>query len=130
MTAPSMAEVLGEHQRITSQPGGPCWCGEWPRDNGRRETWMAHVAQALADAGFGHVASVEGYRAAARAALIEALCDEQAARCAYGTRDGDGRICDCKYGTLMSSGSEATGCAELRTAIRVLRHALDGEAAP
>ena len=60
MTAPSMAEVLGEHQRITSQPGGPCWCGEWPRDNGRRETWMAHVAQALADAGFGHVASVEG----------------------------------------------------------------------
>lgn len=57
--------------------------------------------------------------------LIERLCDEQANRCAYGTRDGDGRTCDCKYAMpLRPPTSETTGCPELRGAIRVLRAAL------
>ena len=42
-----MADVLARHQRVTSKPGGPCWCGEWPRDDVRRDTWMDHVADAL-----------------------------------------------------------------------------------
>ena len=62
MTAPSMAEVLAEHAACTMVPG-ESWqfsCGITVRYAGglswvRRE----HVAQALAAAGFGHVASVE-----------------------------------------------------------------------
>lgn len=57
--------------------------------------------------------------------LIEALTDEQHRRCGYGTREGDGRRCDCKYGLLpwilTPPGAETTGCPELRDAIRVLR---------
>jgi hypothetical protein len=57
------------------------------------------------------------------AELVEALKDAQAERCAYGTREGDGRTCDCKFGipgvTVYGRG-EATGCAELRTAIWML----------
>lgn len=55
--------------------------------------------------------------------LIEALKDEQNARCAYGTREGDGRTCDCKFGIGLIGyvpRGEATGCAELRQAIWVL----------
>lgn len=51
-------------------------------------------------------------------ALIEALKDEQAARCAYGTREGDGRTCDCKYGApTFGLRGEMTGCPELRAAV-------------
>lgn len=57
------------------------------------------------------------------AGLIELLRDAQHARCAYGTREGDGRTCDCKfdltrYGVRRTS--ETTGCPELRTAIWML----------
>lgn len=52
--------------------------------------------------------------------IIEALKDAQHERCLYGTREGDGRTCDCKFHTLFGSNSEATGCAELRVAIWVL----------
>lgn len=56
-----------------------------------------------------------------RASLIEGLRDEQSRRCAYGSRDGDGRTCDCKYASpLRPWASEATGCPELRAAIAVL----------
>lgn len=46
--------------------------------------------------------------------LTELLTDEQEERCAYGTREGDGRTCDCEF--------EMTGCPELRSAIWVLRN--------
>lgn len=53
--------------------------------------------------------------------LIEALRDAQQARCSYGTRDGDGQLCDCKYATPLRPWSqEATGCPELRAAIWAL----------
>lgn len=53
--------------------------------------------------------------------LVERLRDEQHKRCAYGTRDGDGQTCDCKFPLLgRPNSSEMTGCAELREAIRVL----------
>lgn len=55
--------------------------------------------------------------------LIEALKDKQHQVCAYGTREGDGRRCDCKYGAHFKPivfRGEFTGCAELRAAIRVL----------
>ncbi len=59
MSAPELPEVLGDvlarHQRIVSKPGGPCWCGEWPRDDIRRDTWMDHVAAHLARAVQAHV---------------------------------------------------------------------------
>jgi len=49
MAAPEeqAAEVLAAHQRITSKPGGPCWCGVWPTAE-HDQTWMQHVAAALA----------------------------------------------------------------------------------
>lgn len=52
--------------------------------------------------------------------LIEQLKDEQNKLCAYGTREGDGRTCDCKFGATIALGGEVTGCPELRTAIWVL----------
>lgn len=55
--------------------------------------------------------------------LIEAMKDEQERRCAYGTREGDGRTCDCKFGIPGSTKygqGEITGCAELRRAIWML----------
>lgn len=41
------AEVLAGHQRITSQRGGPCWCGQWPTEP-HDVTWMEHVVAVLA----------------------------------------------------------------------------------
>lgn len=52
--------------------------------------------------------------------LVEALKDEQASRCLYGTREGDGRTCDCKFYNPFGSNGEYSGCAELRRAIWVL----------
>jgi hypothetical protein len=58
-------------------------------------------------------------------ALLGWLADEQAARCTYGTREGDGRTCDCKFGVpVFGFGGERTGCPELRAAIWTLRAAL------
>ncbi len=59
MTAPSMAEVLAEHRWVRSFVG--CRCGfsvrtGTPMTEGRAQHDQ-HVAQALAAAGFGHVAS-------------------------------------------------------------------------
>ena len=50
------------------------------------------------------------------------LHGEQAARCGYRTRHGDGRTCDCKYGLAevagtRTAGGERTGCPEFRSAI-------------
>jgi hypothetical protein len=53
--------------------------------------------------------------------LVEVLRDEQAKHCSYGTREGDGKTCDCKYANpLRPWNPEATGCPELRAAIWVL----------
>lgn len=54
--------------------------------------------------------------------LLTLLLAEQHRRCAYRTREGDGRTCDCKYDMrpLRPATSETTGCPELRAAIRVL----------
>lgn len=63
--------------------------------------------------------------------LIELLKDEQARRCVYGTRQGDGKTCDCKYDLRQMFGSsgapknwrpsrEVTGCPEFRSLIRYL----------
>lgn len=54
--------------------------------------------------------------------LVEMLKDKQHELCAYGTREGDGKTCDCKFaqfpGDLLSG--EKTGCAEMRKAIWTL----------
>jgi hypothetical protein len=57
--------------------------------------------------------------------LIEALKDQQVARCSYGAREGDGKTCDCKFVPILMAGAamiggERTGCCELRMAIRLL----------
>lgn len=58
--------------------------------------------------------------------LIEQMKDEQNKLCAYGTREGDGRTCDCKYTRRMflsepfNLRGEITGCCEMRAAIQVL----------
>lgn len=58
--------------------------------------------------------------------LIEQLKDQQHKACAYGTREGDDKTCDCKYlrGWYLSDPAvlvgEATGCCELRAAIQIL----------
>jgi hypothetical protein len=53
--------------------------------------------------------------------VVRLLRDEQERRCAYATRDGDGRTCDCKYGAVdLGARGERTGCPELRAAIRLL----------
>lgn len=101
MSEKSMAEVLAEHAEVSFDLGTPrvytehggwnqsCKCGEALGDGGHPisldERHHAHLAQALADAGFGHVASVEAsdaeslrlYRAAReRAEIAEALLDD------------------------------------------------------
>lgn len=56
--------------------------------------------------------------------LIEKLKDEQHKVCAYGTREGDDKRCDCKYNPYphaVEFRGEITGCPELRSAIRVLQ---------
>jgi len=58
---------------------------------------------------------------AVEASYIEWLKDEQAKRCSYLTREGDGRTCDCKFNLgLGSRSSEVNGCADIRAAIWVL----------
>ena len=58
--------------------------------------------------------------------LIEELKDRQNSVCAYGTREGDGMTCDCKYTDRMLLGEafelrgERTGCCELRSAVQIL----------
>jgi hypothetical protein len=58
--------------------------------------------------------------------LIELLKDRQNSICAYGTREGDGGTCDCKYTNRMFLSQdfelkgEQTGCCELRAAIQIL----------
>lgn len=55
--------------------------------------------------------------------LIEQLKARQQYLCAYGTVEGDGKTCDCKYNPLpgiIPSRGEMTGCVELRQAIRAL----------
>lgn len=58
--------------------------------------------------------------------LIEQLKDEQHKLCAYGTREGDGQTCDCKYTRRMflsepfNLRGEITGCCEVRAAIQIL----------
>jgi acyl-CoA reductase-like NAD-dependent aldehyde dehydrogenase len=59
-------------------------------------------------------------RAEALREAEELLTDLQENSCVYGTRDGDGKPCDCKYGGLRPS-SEVTGCAEYRQAARLVR---------
>lgn len=63
--------------------------------------------------------------------LAEFLTNMQASVCDYGTRDGDGRTCDCKFGYTPRSkflpskgGFEQNGCPELRQAARMIK-ALD-----
>ncbi len=56
--------------------------------------------------------------------LIATLTHEQHTRCAYLTREGDGRSCDCKFGLgslVQSARGEMTGCPELRAAVRTLK---------
>lgn len=58
--------------------------------------------------------------------LIETMKDKQHDLCAYGTREGDGNTCDCKYTRRMflsepfNLRGEITGCCEMRAAIQVL----------
>lgn len=56
--------------------------------------------------------------------VMQLLVHEQHVRCAYGTREGDGRSCDCKFGlgqlNSLSQG-EHNGCPELRMAIRAMQ---------
>lgn len=58
--------------------------------------------------------------------LIEQMKDQQHRLCAYGTREGDGGTCDCKYARRMflsepfNLRGEITGCCEMRAAIQVL----------
>ena len=58
--------------------------------------------------------------------LIEQMKDNQHRVCAYGTREGDGKMCDCKYTPRMFLSEdvvlrgETTGCCELRAAIQIL----------
>ena len=53
--------------------------------------------------------------------LLPVLRDMQNQRCVYGTTEGDGRMCDCKYGwTPGTRNSEQTGCPELRQVIRTI----------
>lgn len=59
--------------------------------------------------------------------LLSLLYDEQERRCAYGTREGDGRSCDCKFmNPLFPNNPEATGCPEMRAAIWVLETSENG----
>lgn len=56
--------------------------------------------------------------------VIDLLKRTQHDACAYRTTDGDGQICDCKFGGNYlekgNSWTEQTGCPELRQAIRTL----------
>lgn len=60
--------------------------------------------------------------------LLDGLLALQHNLCAYGTNEGDGGTCDCKYdlnleafgGPAFTSRHEVTGCPEMRAAIRVL----------
>ena len=79
MTAPSMAEVLAKHAArwdhdVSYYMPVACECGvERPDGDGSDELWHAeHQAQALADAGFGHVASVKRKRDDLMALAVEA----------------------------------------------------------
>lgn len=67
--------------------------------------------------------------------LIEQMKDNQHRVCAYGTREGDGKTCDCKYTPRMFLSEdvvlrgETTGCCELRAAIQILEVLRKNEAA-
>lgn len=95
--APSMAEVLAEH--VPMRSGTACACG-WSAGLSLNDTrsdaqqHLRHLAQALADAGFGHVVSVEyvrlstaeKYRARAEAAEAQ-VAAVRAARAQHPTCD-------------------------------------------
>jgi hypothetical protein len=53
--------------------------------------------------------------------IVEGLKTIQHLLCAYGTKEGDGRVCDCKFVTPewaeMYGKGEHNGCCEIRTAI-------------
>ena len=49
----------------------------------------------------------------------------QAALCAYGTADGDGRTCDCKFVQTGYFTGEQNGCCEARQIIWNAREALE-----
>jgi hypothetical protein len=81
----------------------------WLAGPGPNPRWINELTAALAE-----TATQDGE-------LIERLRDEQSARCLYGTREGDGRTCDCKFGApTFGVGGEMSGCPELRTAIWTL----------
>lgn len=65
--APSMAEVLAEHREDATYPD-TCICETEVPDH-LDGHYADHLAQALADAGFGHVASVERERDTYREAV-------------------------------------------------------------
>lgn len=53
--------------------------------------------------------------------LLANLRAFQAEACCYGTKEGDGRMCDCKFSSPMyAKSSEQTGCPEARMLIRML----------
>lgn len=62
--------------------------------------------------------------------VIDLLRRIQHDACLYRTADGDGQVCDCKFGgdylSEEAKWSEQTGCPELRQAIRTLEW-LDGK---
>lgn len=66
--------------------------------------------------------------------IVEPVIDQmrrlQKATCAYGTAEGDGMTCDCKFLRSDDSirlGSEENGCCEARNAIRELSRLNSGE---
>ena len=68
--------------------------------------------------------------------LIEQMKDNQHRVCADGTREGDGKMCDCKYTPIwmflpedVVLRGETTGCCELRAAIQILEVLRKNEAA-
>ncbi len=69
--------------------------------------------------------------------LLDVLLTKQHELCRYGTTDGDGRTCDCKYDPnldmfagrqLFGRGSEINGCPEMRAAVRIMRKLVEDDA--
>src|SRR5690606_28299938 len=73
-----MTEVLAKHRYGAGSQGRYCQCGAMGVGD-RQANHTAHVAQALAAAGFGHVASAEAERDEAAEAKVAAVKDEGAA---------------------------------------------------